>query len=245
MTPPTFSSNPPDFKRLSVLMPAYNEEDYVAESVRRVLAVDLPLDIEIIIVDDCSTDGTPEILVDLQKEFPDQIRVFTQDHNQGKGAAIRRAISEATGDLAIFQDADLEYDPNEYTIVLGPILEGHADVVYGSRFAASPRRRILNYHHALGNQLLTHLSNALTGLNLSDMETCYKAFTMDMLKSFTLTSNRFGIEPEITAKVAKARARVYEVPISYYGRTYGEGKKITWKDGLQAFFIILKHGIFR
>ena len=245
MTPPISSTPPPAFKRLSVLMPAFNEEYYVEESVRRVLAVKLPLELELIIVDDCSTDNTPSILADLQKEFPDQIRVFTQDTNKGKGAAIRRAISEATGDLAIFQDADLEYDPNEYTIVLGPILEGHADVVYGSRFAASPRRRILNYHHALGNQLLTHLSNALTGLNLSDMETCYKAFTMDLLKSFKLTSNRFGIEPEITARVAKARARVYEVPISYYGRTYGEGKKITWKDGIQALFVILKHGILR
>lgn len=246
MTPPSIKK-PPEFKCLSVLIPAYNEETFVEESVRRVLAVQLPnsLQMELIIVNDCSTDATPEILAKLVDEFPDKIRLFTQEENSGKGAAIRRAIDEATGDLAIFQDADLEYDPNEFLIMLGPILEGHADVVYGSRFAASPRRRILNYHHAIGNQMLTHLSNLLTGLNLSDMETCYKAFTMDLLKALKLTSNRFGIEPEVTAKVAKAQARVYEVPISYYGRTYGEGKKITWKDGVQAFFVILKHGIFR
>jgi glycosyltransferase involved in cell wall biosynthesis len=242
MTPAFAHPNPPEFTKLSVLMPAYNEEAFIEESIRRVLAVDLPgnLNREVVVVDDCSTDDTAAILERVQAELPNTVRVFTQPHNMGKGAALRRAVQEAEGDLAIFQDADLEYDPNEYMLVLSPITEGHADVVYGSRFAASPRRRILNYHHALGNQFLTHFSNAMTGLNLSDMETCYKAFTMEMLRSLKLTSNRFGIEPEVTARIAQANARVYEVPISYYGRTYEEGKKITWKDGVQAIFVIIK-----
>ena len=228
---------------LSVLMPVHNEQAFVRKIVHRVLEVDLPegLDRELIIVDDGSTDGTSEILAQLGAEHPDRIRVFRQNPNQGKGAAIARAIEEMRGDIAVIQDADLEYDPADFRQLLDPILTGHADVVYGSRFASRSSRRVLNYHHSLGNTFLTHLSNLTTGLNLTDMETCYKVFRADVLRTIPLRSKRFGLEPEITAKVAKRDCVVYEVPINYHGRTYREGKKIGWRDGLEAVSVILKY----
>jgi glycosyltransferase involved in cell wall biosynthesis len=195
---------------------------------------------EIIVVDDHSTDGTWEILESLSNEIS-SIRLFRQDKNCGKGAAIQRAIEEATGDIAIFQDADLEYDPTEYVDLLEPILMGHADVVYGSRFAVGRTRRVLFFRHSLGNRIITFLSNLLTDLNLTDIETGYKLFRMELLKSIPIRSKRFGIEPEITAKIAKRGFRIFEVPISYFGRTYNEGKKITWKDWISALFVIFKY----
>ncbi len=228
---------------VSIIIPVYNERPYLRPLVERVLAAPLPseLEKEIIIVDDCSTDGTRNIVEKLAGDHPDVIRAHFQDSNQGKGAAVRRGIAEMTGEYTIFQDADLEYDPNEYSTLLEPILEGLADVVYGSRFASRKMRRVFNYHHSLGNNFLTHLSNMTTGLDLTDMETCYKAFRSDILKTIPTRSNRFGIEPEITAKIAKRNCRVYEVPVSYRGRTYNEGKKINWKDGVSALVTILKY----
>ena len=227
----------------SILIPVYNEQAYLARVVERVLAAPLPdgVERELILVDDCSTDRTPEVIASLVARYPEKIRAFRQPKNQGKGAAIRRAIQETTGDYAIIQDADLEYNPNEYSLVLAPLLDGRADVVYGSRFATRETRKIVNYHHKLGNLFLTHLSNWTTGLDLTDMETCYKAFRADVLKSIPLRSNRFGIEPEITAKIAKRGWTVYEVPISYNGRRYSEGKKIGWKDGVSAIRTIVKY----
>ncbi len=227
----------------SILIPVYNEQAYLARVVERVLAAPLPegVDRELILVDDCSTDRTPQAIASLVARYPDKIRAFRQTKNQGKGAAIRRAIQEMKGDYAIIQDADLEYNPNEYSLVLAPLLDGRADVVYGSRFATRETRKIVNYHHKLGNLFLTHLSNWTTGLDLTDMETCYKAFRADVLKSIPLRSNRFGIEPEITAKIAKRGWTVYEVPISYNGRSYSEGKKIGWKDGVSAISVIVKY----
>jgi glycosyltransferase involved in cell wall biosynthesis len=230
------------FKKISILIPTYNERYTVRSLVKKVSEASLLNDYnrEIIIVDDNSTDGTWEILKSMSNEIS-SIRLFRQEKNCGKGAAIQRAILEATGDIAIFQDADLEYDPNEYIDLLEPILSGHADVVYGSRFAAGRARRVLFFRHAIGNRIITFLSNLLTDLNLTDIETCYKVFRMELLKSIPIRSKRFGIEPEITAKIAKRGFRIYEVPISYYGRTYREGKKITWKDGISALFVILKY----
>lgn len=227
---------------LSVLIPVYNERAFLRPLVEKVLSVQLPrgLQKELILVDDASTDGTDRIIAGLVEKYP-AIRAFRQDKNSGKGAAIRRAIQEMTGEYAIIQDADLEYDPGEYPAVLKPLLEGHADVVYGSRFAAREMRRVLFYHHKLGNLALTHLSNFFTGLDLTDMETCYKAFRADVLKTIPLRSERFGMEPEITAKIAKRGCRIYEVPVNYYGRGYADGKKIGWKDGLQAVWTILKY----
>jgi len=224
-------------------MAVYNERSYLRCCVERVLAAPLPGELkrEVLLVDDGSTDGTREIIAELAYTHGGTVRAFYQPKNMGKGAAIRRAVAEMTGELAIFQDADLEYDPNEYGMLLQPILEGVADVVYGSRFSPRTMRRVFNYHHALGNKFLTHLSNFTTGLDLTDMETCYKAFRADVLKTIPLRSNRFGIEPEITAKIAKRRCNVYEVPINYRGRTYDEGKKIGWKDGLVALLTILKY----
>ncbi len=227
----------------SILIPVYNEQAYLSLVIDRVLAAPLPerVDRELVLVDDCSTDRTPEIIKELVAKHPGVIKAFRQPKNQGKGAAIRRAIKEMTGDFAIIQDADLEYDPNEYSLVLAPLLDGRADVVYGSRFATRETRKVLQYHHKLGNLFLTHLSNFTTGLDLTDMETCYKAFRADALKSIPLRSNRFGIEPEITAKIAKRGWTVYEVPISYNGRRYSEGKKIGWKDGVSAIKLILQY----
>jgi glycosyltransferase involved in cell wall biosynthesis len=225
---------------LSVVIPCYNERATVAELLRRVRAV--PVEKEIIVVDDQSTDGSRDVVAALAAEWP-ELRQVIQPVNGGKGCAIRRGIAEATGDLVIIQDADLEYDPVDYLKLIQPIVDGHADVVFGSRFEGYPRRVML-YWHRLGNNLLTFLSNATTNLDLTDMETCYKVFRREVIQSIKLNSNRFGIEPEITAKVAKRGYRIYEVPISYYGREYWEGKKIGWKDGFSALWTILRYGLF-
>lgn len=227
--------------KLSIIMPAYNERRTIQEIVARVLAVDLPgITKELIIVDDASTDGTRDIVQAMDGR--DGIRVFTQSPNQGKGAAVARGFREATGDILLIQDADLEYDPAEYPNLLGPILRGDADVVYGSRFQGSPHgQRVLYFWHSVGNKLLTLFSNAVTDLNLTDMETCYKAFTSDVARRLDLRSKRFGVEPEMTCKIARLRARIYEVPISYHGRTYAEGKKIGLKDAVQAAWTILRY----
>lgn len=222
-------------------MPAYNERRTIETIVRRVLAVDLPgIEKELVIVDDASTDGTRDIIAAMDGR--DGIRVFTQSPNQGKGAAVARGLREATGDILLIQDADLEYDPAEYPNLLGPILRGDAEVVYGSRFLGSPHgQRVLYFWHSVGNKMLTLLSNAITDLNLTDMETCYKAFTRSVASRLDLRSKRFGVEPEITCKIARLRVRIYEVPISYHGRTYAEGKKIGLKDAVQAAWTIVRY----
>ncbi len=230
--------------KLSVLIPVYNEERTLEEVVRRVRSIELPK--EIILVDDGSKDRSREILTQLQKETeraPDplnEIRVFLQPHNQGKGAAIKVALDHARGEVIIIQDADLEYDPHDYPALLEPIERGLADVVYGTRFAGGGAHRVLFFWHSLGNRMLTLVSNMLTNLNLSDMEVGYKMFRAEVLKSIRLESNRFGFEPEVTLKLAKKGYRFYEVPISYHGRTYQEGKKITWKDGVSALYYMFR-----
>jgi glycosyltransferase involved in cell wall biosynthesis len=226
--------------KLSVVMPVYNEQATLAEVVARVFAVEL--DIELICVDDGSTDGSRDILNDLHAQHP-QLRVLLQPNNMGKGAALRRGIQESTGDYVIIQDADLEYDPAEYPVLLHPLIEGKADVVYGSRFLGSGPHRVLYFWHSVGNWILTLISNALTNMNMSDMETCYKVFRREVLQSILIEEDRFGFEPEITVKIAKRRLRVYEVGISYWGRTYVEGKKIGWRDGFRALFCLLKYTI--
>ena len=226
--------------RLSVIIPAYNEKDTVLELLRRVDAVPLSLEKEIIVVDDFSTDGTREVLGSLARP---NIRVLFHTKNMGKGSALRTGFSEATGDIVLIQDADLEYDPAEYPDLLAPILDGRADVVYGSRFLGGPHR-VLFFWHSVGNRFLTALSNLVTNLNLTDMETCYKVFRGDVLRKLNLKSRRFGFEPEVTVKVAKLKCRIYEVPISYAGRNYSEGKKIGWKDGLAALFHIVRFKFF-
>ena len=232
-------------KTLSILIPVYNEREYIAQIVARVLAAPLPENLrkELVIVNDAADDGTADVLLELANAHPG-IRVFHQHKNMGKGAAIRRAIQEMTGDFAIIQDADLEYDPADYPVILKPLIDGLADVVYGSRFATREMRRIVHYHHKLGNLFLTHLSNFFTGLDLTDMETGYKAFRADLIKTIPIRSNRFGIEPELTAKLARRKAVFYEVPINYHGRGYVEGKKIGWKDGVSAIWTILKYWVF-
>jgi glycosyltransferase involved in cell wall biosynthesis len=230
--------------KLSVIMPVYNEVDTVWEAVRRVQGMDVVK--EVIVIDDGSTDGSRDILNRLEAETrkdndpPNKLKVIYQPVNRGKGAAIRSAILQVTGDMIIIQDADLEYDPQDFKNLLDPILSEKADVVYGTRFYGGGPHRVLFFWHYMGNQLLTLFSNFLTNLNLSDMEVGYKAFRSEVLKSIHIKSNRFGFEPEITVKIAKKGLRVYEVPISYYGRTYKEGKKITWKDGIAALYFLLR-----
>ena len=226
--------------KVSVVIPVYNEISTIDEIVRRVQDVDLER--ELIIVDDFSTDGTRERLEELAKVQED-VKVIYHDCNQGKGAALRTGFGQVSGDIIIIQDADLEYDPREYSVLLEPIVDGRADVVYGSRFLGGPHR-VLYFWHYMGNKFLTLLSNALSNLNLTDMETCYKVFRRDVLDGMTLKSNRFGFEPEFTAKIAQKGCRIYEVPISYSGRTYAEGKKIGWKDGVAAIFAILRFRFF-
>ncbi len=226
--------------RVSVVMPIYNEQATLRDVIRRVLAVSI--DVELICVDDYSTDGSREILCKLQIEYP-QIRIFLQPQNMGKGAALRHGIQQAIGDFVIVQDADLEYDPSEYPLLLQPLVEDKADVVYGSRFMGGRPHRVLYFWHRVGNWMLTMLSNAITNLNLSDMETCYKAFRREAIQAIRLEENRFGFEPEVTVKIAKRHLRVYEVGISYSGRTYAEGKKIGWKDGVRAVWCLVKYGL--
>ncbi|MFN2302543.1 MAG: glycosyltransferase [Anaerolineales bacterium] len=231
--------------KLSILIPVYNERRTIREIVARVLDQHIEgIDaMEVVIVDDCSTDGSADIIRELQDEYPEIIHPILLKNNQGKGNAIATAIQAATGDIAIIQDADLEYDPADYAIVLQPIIEGSADVVYGSRFAEREERRVLYFRHTLANRLLTFISNWFTDLNLTDMETCYKAFRVQVAKTIPIRSKGFGIEPELTAKFAKRKLRIFEVPISYHGRTYAEGKKITWSDGLEALWTILKYWV--
>ncbi len=228
--------------KLSILIPAFNEARTLDECVRRVVASPYPK--EVIVVDDGSTDGTPLLLERLATRFPGQVRAFYHRENRGKGAALRTAIERAEGDVIIIQDADLEYDPEDYPRLVGPIERGRADAVYGSRFLPQ-ERRVLYFRHALGNRFVTAVSNLLTDLNLSDMETCYKAFRRQVLQNLVLESDRFGFEPEITAKLAKSPCVLYEVPISYHGRTYAQGKKITWRDGLAALWHIVRFNLFR
>ncbi len=225
--------------KLSIVIPVYNEKNTIGEVLRRVQMVDLPK--EVIVVDDCSTDGTREFLQGLPASG--ELTIVLQPRNAGKGAALRAGFGRVCGDIVIVQDADLEYDPSEYPLLIQPILAGKADVVFGSRFLGGPHR-VLLFWHSVGNKMLTTLSNMMTDLNLTDMETCYKVFRADVLEKFELRENRFGFEPEFTAKIAKARCRVYEVPISYSGRDYSEGKKIGWKDGVAALYFILKYRFF-
>jgi len=227
--------------KLSVIIPVYNEQKTLAEIVQKVL--ETPFEKEVILVDDGSTDQSPEILKQLAVDH-DEIRVFSQAFNQGKGAALKRGFEAATGDVIIIQDADLEYDPADYGKLIQPITDGKADVVYGSRFIGELHRVHL-YWHYLGNRCLTMLSNMLTNLNLTDMETCYKAFHKDVVGKLTIESRGFEVEPELTAKIARMHFRIYEVGISYAGRDYAEGKKITWKDGFRAIWAIIKFNLFR
>ncbi|HAS16582.1 MAG TPA: glycosyl transferase [Nitrospiraceae bacterium] len=227
--------------KISVVMPVFNEARTIREIIKKIEDVDLEK--EIIIVDDCSTDGTRDILKALERN--PGIRVFCHEKNMGKGAALRTGFKHASGDIVIIQDADLEYNPQEYHRLIKPILDGRADVVYGSRFVTTEERRVLFFWHYLGNSFITFLSNMFTNLNLTDIETCYKVFKSDVIHSITIEENRFGFEPEITAKIAKKRYHIYEIGISYSGRDYSEGKKIGWKDGIRAIWCILKYNLIK
>ncbi len=226
--------------KLSVIMPCFNEKSTINEILFAVKNSGVE-DLEIIIVDDCSTDGTKGFLENINDK---NIKIVFHDKNQGKGAALRRGFKEAGGDICIVQDADLEYDPKEYKLMIEPILNNKADVVFGSRFQGGRPHRVVYFWHRLGNGFLTLLSNIFTDLNLSDMETCYKAFKTEIIKSIKIEENRFGFEPEITAKISKMNLRIYEIGISYYGRTYAEGKKIGWKDGIRAIYCIVKYNLW-
>ncbi|MBP7829433.1 MAG: glycosyltransferase family 2 protein [Kiritimatiellae bacterium] len=226
--------------KLSIIIPVYNEEPTVEKLVETVEGVAVPVDKELVIVDDCSRDRTREILQGLKARYSN-IQLVFHEKNQGKGAALRTGFAAATGDILLIQDADLEYDPHEYPRLLQPILDGHADAVFGSRFLGGGPHRVVFFWHYVGNKILTMLSNMMTNLNLTDMEVCYKLFRREVMQKISIRENRFGFEPEITAKVAKGHWRVYEVPISYYGRDYSEGKKITWKDGFRALWCIVKY----
>lgn len=236
-------------RKLSIIIPAYNEAATIANLLNKVIAVVLPdkIDKEIIVVNDCSTDDTDKVLQNYIADHSEvNIRIFHHDYNQGKGAALHTGIHEATGDFMIVQDADLEYDPQEINLLLRPVINGVADVVYGSRFMGGNPHRILFFWHSIGNKFLTTISNAFSNLNLTDMETCYKLIRLDVIKRMELKEKRFGFEPEITQKLARIPGiRIYEVGISYYGRRYEEGKKIGWKDGIHALYCILKYGLFR
>jgi glycosyltransferase involved in cell wall biosynthesis len=227
--------------KLSIVIPIYNEVETLRELLQHVIDVDLGVEKELILVDDCSSDGTTDLLKEIEQEHPEWSIAF-HEVNQGKGAALRTGFAKATGDVVVIQDADLEYDPRDLALLLGPILDGHADVVYGSRFLGGGPHRVVYFWHSVGNRLLTLLSNMMTDINLTDMETCYKVFRAEVLKGMKLRCNRFDFEPEFTAKVSRGkRWRMYEVPISYYGRSYAEGKKITWRDGMRALWCILKY----
>ena len=228
--------------KLSIVIPVYNEAATIRDILKLVNSIDIGMPKELIIIDDCSKDGTRDVLKGVAAEHPDW-RVLFHEVNQGKGAALRTGFAAATGDYVLIQDADLEYDPREYPILLRPLLEGRADVVFGSRFQGGGPHRVCFFWHYLGNKFLTTLSNMMTNLNLTDMEVCYKVFKREILQKLTLRENRFGFEVEITAKVARAKCRIYEVPISYYGRSYEEGKKIGWKDGFRALWCILKYRV--
>src|SRR4030067_1585781 len=227
--------------KLSIIMPCYNEVNTIDDIVDAVTNMSYP-DKEIIIIDDFSTDGTRNKIRDRIESRVD--KVIYHDYNQGKGAALRSGIKTATGDIIIIQDADVEYDPNEIPMVIQPILDGKADVVFGSRFMGGRPHRVVYFWHMVGNKILTTISNMFTNINLTDMETCYKAFRGEILQSIEIEEDRFGFEPEITVKVAKKKVRIYEVGVSYYGRTYAEGKKINWKDGFRAIYCILKYSLF-
>lgn len=237
------------FQKLSILIPAYNEANTIVALLEKVLAVELDHDIskELIVVNDCSSDGTPQVLEEFVVKHPNlDIKIFSHSVNQGKGAAIHTAIREASGDYAVVQDADLEYDPEEYNLLLKPIKMDSADMVIGSRFMGHHPHRILFFWHSIGNKFLTTLSNMFTNLNLTDMESCYKLFRLDLAQKLVLNEKRFGFEPEFVSKMSRYPGiKIYEVGISYYGRTYAEGKKINWKDGFRAIYCILKYGLFK
>jgi len=230
--------NKENFK-LTIVIPVYNEKETIHDIIEAVSVT--PYRKEIIVVDDASNDGTGDLLAAMQR---DGLKIITHERNQGKGAALQTGFTYATGDIIIIQDADLEYDPDEYPVLLKPILDGKADVVYGSRFAGHGAHRVLYFWHYVGNRFLTLLSNLFTNINLTDMETCYKVFTREALAGVRIKEKRFGFEPEITAKMARKKLRIYEVPISYYGRTYEQGKKINWKDGVRALWCILKYNLW-